>query len=283
MKNLAALIGSICLFVFSLKAQVPDFQAVSKSILKFSNENKTEVIKSYEVLQQRETAFFNRDTFTMIWRIEPGNLVIKETGNPKTPWKAHFDPTFASNVQHPVWHTYNLSACLFKTDHSLFLQDLDLVFFLDSMLVVKKVEAEMLVLQEGRSRKFTNRELNVIQWTDCMEIAYQGEEAKKPYLVGQRWRKTAALIKAVEGRKAEIEAALETEIRAKYTTAQVDEVLKCPGTVLECFDFPDPENGFFRSEGLFTAKSGPKELFYSARISFDENDKVQVEIERIWK
>ncbi len=283
MKLIARLLFLFLLVGMQVQAQEADWKAVSKSVLNFANSSDDPWIKRYEALQQKETTWFNRDTFTMTWRMEPSNLEVKATGDARVPWQVHFNPTFAGNVDHPVWHTYQLSSCFSKIDKGLFLQDFDLVFLLDSTYQVKKVRPDMVVLQEGRSRKFSGREVTNLLWEECMHIAFQGEEAKKSYLVGQRWRKTSKFIVEVGTRKAEIEAALTEAIKAKYTTAEVKEVLSCPESVMECFDFPDPLSEYCRAEGLFTAKSGPKELFYSALIYISEEGVISVEVENIWK
>jgi hypothetical protein len=275
------LLGFLFLTPFALHAQQPDAATLAKAVQQFLKSSKDPWIKHYEALQKQEAAWFGMKEFKKAWDINESNLTISGTGKKDLPWKLRFDPEFPGEKHHPVWLTYDLSTCLYKPEMTATVLDFDLLFFMDSTWVVKKMQPGIEMLDEGRHRHLGPTAIAPEAWNSCMKIRLSNLEKSTPMLVGNRWKETASFIADCESRRDEINSAIESALKAKYTTAPVDHVETCPGTAEECFEFTDPAVGKIETEGIFTATSGPQTLFYKAIISVA--DKVTVKIENIWK
>jgi hypothetical protein len=258
----------------------PEPAALAKTIQSYLKANPTPWAKNYEALQKQEMAWFSLNNFKKIWDLEP-NLTVTSTGNKFSPWAVRFNPEYPGEKHHPVWQTYDISACLSKAAGTVTLLDFDLVFLMDSTWKVKKVQPGIQMLEDGKSRHLGPNAIFDHVWDDCMTLAVSDMERSQPALVGSRWKKVAAFLASCETRKGEINDAIAAAVKKKYTTAEVTEVMACEGPVQECFDVTDPLAGELQTDGIFRAASGPGMLYYHAKIMV--KDEVGVVVDRVWK
>ncbi len=270
------------LLLTTAQAQVlqPEPAALAKSIQGFLKNNPDPWIKHYEALQKQEMSWFGLNKFQKTWDLEP-NLSVNSTGNKLLPYAIRFNPEYPGAKHHPVWHTYDLSACLYKPVGSVTMLDFDLLFLADSTWKIKKVQPGIQMLEDGRSRHLGPTAIFGDVWADCMKLEISSLERSTPALVGTRWGKVAEFLARCESRKSEIWEAITAAVKKKYTTAAVSEVLACESAIEECFDVTDPMNGELQTEGIFKAEGGPGMLYYHARIVV--GDEVKVVVDRVWK
>lgn len=275
---LAVLVAS----AIGLRAQVPQPAAadLAKSIQQFVKTSGDLWIKNYEALQKQEMTWFGLSKFNKVWDLEP-NLSVTSTGRKDAPYAIRFDPLFPGDKHHPVWHTYDLSACLHKAAGAVTMLDFDLVFLADSTWRIRKVQPGIKMLDEGKSRHMGPTAIYSDVWKDCMQPILSDMERSQPALVGNRWTKTQAFLAKCEGQKEAIWAAITAAVKQKYTTAPVTEVMACMEPIAECFDVTDPERGQLKIEGIFKAGSGPGMLYYNATITV--GDDIRAVVDRIWK
>ncbi len=282
MKSLLGIGLLTLLLATAALAQVvrPEPAALAKSIQGFLKNNPDPWIKSYEALQKQELSWFGLNKFNKVWDLEP-NLSVNNTGNKLLPYAIRFDPEYPGSKHHPVWHTYDLSECLYKTPGSVTMLDFDLLFLADSTWKIKKIQPGIMMLEDGKSRHLGPTAIFGDVWNDCMKLAVSSIERSQPALVGTRWNKTAEFIASCETRKDEINAAIAEAVKKKYTTSPIAEVLACTGPIDECFDVTSPLDGELQTDGIFKATTGPAMLYYHAKITVA--DEVSVLVDRVWK
>ena len=271
-----------CLSFAHMQAQTPqpEAAALAKSIQGFLKNNPDPWIKNYEALQKQEMSWFGLTKFNKVWELEP-NLTVSSTGNKLLPYSIRFDAEFPGAKHHPVWHTYDLSTCLYKEHGAVTMLDFDLLFLCDSTWKVRKVQPGIMMLEDGKSRHLGPTAIFGDVWKDCMTLELTSLERSTPALVGKRWGETTAFIASCEGRKAEINEAIAAAVKKKYTTAPITEVMACEGPIEECFDITDPLGGELQTDGIFKASSGPSMLYFHAKINVA--DQVTVVVDRVWK
>jgi hypothetical protein len=271
------------LLLGTVHAQLPQPEpaALAKSIQGFLKNNPDPWIKHYEALQKKEMSWFGLSNFKKMWDLEP-NLSVSSTGNKLLPYSIRFNPEYPGDKHHPVWHTYDLSGCLYKTPGSVTMLDFDLLFLADSTWKIKKIQPGIQMLEDGRSRHLGPTAIFGDVWGDCMKLEISSLERSTPALVGTRWGKVAEFLVHCEGRKSEIWEAITAAVKKKYTTGAVTEVMACESAIEECFDVTDPMNGELQTEGIFKAEGGPGMLYYHAKITVSPDD-VKVVVDRVWK
>ncbi len=282
MRLLFSIILFSLLLANSLHSQIvqPEPPALAKSIQGFLKNNPDPWIKSYEALQKQELSWFGLNKFNKIWDLEP-NLTVNSTGNKLLPYSIRFDPEYPGAKHHPVWHTYDLSGCLYKAPGTVTMLDFDLLFLCDSTWKIKKIQPGIMMLEDGKSRHLGPTAIFGDVWNECMKLVISDLERSTPALVGTRWNRTAEFIQNCESRKDEINEAIAAAVKKKYTTAAVAEVMACTGPIDECFDVTSPMDGELQTDGIFKAEGGPGMLYYHAKINVA--DKVSVVIDRVWK
>jgi hypothetical protein len=282
MKRFIFTLALTLLALTPMMAQVPQPEpaALAKSIQGFLKNNPDPWIKNYEALQKQEMSWFGLTKFNKIWDLEP-NLSVSSTGNKLLPYSIRFDAEYPGAKHHPVWHTYDLSSCVYKDAGSATMLDFDLLFLCDSTWKVKKIQPGIMMLEEGKSRHLGPTAIFGDVWKDCMKLELTSLEGSTPALVGKRWEETAAFIADCEARKSEINEAIAAAIKKKYTTAPVTEVMACEGPITDCFDVTAPLDGELQTDGIFKSSAGPGMLYFHAKIVVA--DAVSVVVDRVWK
>lgn len=288
MKRCLLLVLLIAVVHLPGNTQTPDketHRAIRKAIQKFAWSTPTPWMENYAWLQQQEMPWFNRDTFTMTWGMDPSNLLVIPDTRPGLAWTAVFDPIWSNGSHAPVPERFEWRG---KTCHSIagpdhFVEDIGFVFALDSSLNVLEALPVVDTRENGYLRRLAEEDLEDIDCSECIKVTYRGVEADNRYKVGQHHRMVNKMRQYILSNSDMINEILDRAVRETYSGFRILTIESCNQPQRACWYNGEGTSHTIKTYGKITAATGPKELQFEAVFRFPEGEDPLVEDVRIFK
>lgn len=288
MKRFLLLVLLMVVVQFPGNAQTPDpdtHKSIRKAIQKFAWSTPTPWMENYAWLQQQEMPWFNRDTFTMTWAMDPSNLLVIPDSRPGLAWTAIFDPVWPNGSHAPVPERFEWrgKTCQSIAGAGRFVEDVGFAFALDSALNVLEALPIVDSRENGYLRSIGEENLEGIDCSECIKVTYRGIEGEKRYKVGQHHRTVQKMEQKIQAEPDLISQILDRAVREKYAGFRILTIEQCHQPQRACWFLGDGYYHTIRTYGKITAATGPKELSFEATFRFPEGEDPLVEDVRIFK